>query len=244
MAVPDSSPRASVVVSVRIPQRLMLADGTFFPHGCYAVPAGCASAPAGVAPEAFQEHGCSCKVFSAVPAGVRGVSFSRRRQCFSRPRPCTCTWHTLAFGASLEGVAVRRAPEPGPSHGDRGMLSVLFRRPFAIPPRDRGVRHSQLSSFGSRIADSLSCYYRVIQVDAHAPFDKGWLVVRRLVHESAYAGVLGRARSRSLGTEGAEALPRWDPSTSRPRWLLNTTCWRPRAGGLEDRLECARPGRP
>jgi hypothetical protein len=29
----------------------------------------------------------------------------------------------------------------------------------------------------------------VIQVDAHAPFDKGWLVVWRLVHESAYAGV-------------------------------------------------------
>jgi hypothetical protein len=47
--------------------------------------------------------------------------------------------------------------------------------------------------------------------------------VRRLVHEIAHAGLLGRARSRSLGTEGAEALPRWDPSTSCPRWLLNTT---------------------
>jgi hypothetical protein len=31
MAVPDSSPRASVGVSVRIPQMLMLADGMFFP---------------------------------------------------------------------------------------------------------------------------------------------------------------------------------------------------------------------
>jgi hypothetical protein len=31
MAVPNSSPRASAVVSVRIPQRLMLANGTFFP---------------------------------------------------------------------------------------------------------------------------------------------------------------------------------------------------------------------
>jgi hypothetical protein len=41
-------------------------------------------------------------------------------------------------------------------------------------------------------------------VDAHAPFDKGWLMVRRLVHENAYVGVLGRARSRLLGTEGAE----------------------------------------
>jgi hypothetical protein len=38
-------------------------------------------------------------------------------------------------------------------------------------------------------------------------FDKGWHMVRRLVHESAHVGLLGRARSRSLGTEGAEALP-------------------------------------
>jgi hypothetical protein len=36
--------------------------------------------------------------------------------------------------------------------------------------------------------------------------------------EVLYAGVLVRARSRSMGTEGAEALPRWDPSTSCPRW--------------------------
>jgi hypothetical protein len=35
MVVPDSSPRASVGVSVGIPQMLMLADGTFFPPGCW-----------------------------------------------------------------------------------------------------------------------------------------------------------------------------------------------------------------
>jgi hypothetical protein len=64
-------------------------------------------------------------------------------------------------------------------------------------------------------------------VDADAPFDKGWLVVRRLVHESAYVDLLGGARSRSLGTEGAEAVPRWDPLASCPRWLLNTTCGAP-----------------
>jgi hypothetical protein len=64
MVVPDSSPRASAVVSVRNPQRLMLANGTFFPPSCCAVPWGHASAPAGVAPEALQECGCSCKFFS------------------------------------------------------------------------------------------------------------------------------------------------------------------------------------
>jgi hypothetical protein len=34
----DSSPRASAVVSVRNPQGLALADGTFFPSGCCAIP--------------------------------------------------------------------------------------------------------------------------------------------------------------------------------------------------------------
>jgi hypothetical protein len=122
---------------------------------------------------------------------------------------------------------VRRALEPGTSRGDRGMLSVLSVRPFAVLSRDRGVRRPQLPSSGSRIVGSSSSCYWVIQVDTHAPFDKGWLVVRRLVHESAYGGVLGSAWSCSLGTEGAEALPRWDPLTSCPRWLLNTICGAP-----------------
>jgi hypothetical protein len=52
----------------------------------------------------------------------------------------------------------------------------------------------------------------VVQVDAHAPFDKGRLVVQRLVHKSACAGLLGGAWSRSLGIDGVEALPRWDPA--------------------------------
>jgi hypothetical protein len=67
MDVPDSSPRASTLVSVRIPQRLRLADGTFFPPVCCVVPWGRASAPAGVAPEALQKRGCSCKVFRQSP---------------------------------------------------------------------------------------------------------------------------------------------------------------------------------
>jgi hypothetical protein len=64
-------------------------------------------------------------------------------------------------------------------------------------------------------------------MDVRAPFDKGQLMVQRHIHESAYADVLGRAQSRSLGTEGVEALPRRDPSTSYPCWLLNMTCGAP-----------------
>jgi hypothetical protein len=73
---------------------------------------------------------------------------------------------------------VRRAPDLGLSRGDRGVLSILFTRPFAVTSRDRGVRHPQLPSSGSQIAgSSLSCYW-VVQMDARAPFDKGRLVVR------------------------------------------------------------------
>jgi hypothetical protein len=118
---------------------------------------------------------------------------------------------TSCVRCPLGGVVVRRAPEPGPVRSDRGELSVLFQTRPRHPFVGRRVRFPQPPSIGSQIADSsLSCY-RLVQVDAHAPFDKGWLVVRSLVHKSACTGLLGGPRSRSLGTEGAEALPRWDP---------------------------------
>jgi hypothetical protein len=113
--------------------------------------------------------------------------------------PCARTCHTPASGAFLGSVAMRRTLEPGPSRGNRGVLSVLFTRSLVVPPRDRGVRRPRLPSSGSRIVGSSSRCYRVIQVDARAPFDRGRLVVRRHVHESAHVGVLGRARSRSMG---------------------------------------------
>jgi hypothetical protein len=37
-----------------------------------------------------------------------------------------------------------------------------------------------------------------------------------------YVGMLGKAQSSSMRTEGTEALPRWDPSTGCPRLALNT----------------------
>jgi hypothetical protein len=67
---------------------LTLADGTFFPPDCCAISWGHASGPAGLAPEALQERGCSCKVFSQslpvcevlvsagignIPAGLSGA---------------------------------------------------------------------------------------------------------------------------------------------------------------------------
>jgi hypothetical protein len=140
---------------------------------------------------------------------------------------------------------VRRAPEPSPIRGDRVMLSALFIRPLAVLPRDGGrVRYPRLPSGGSRIVGSSLSYYQVIQVDVRASFDKGRLVVRGHVHESTHVGVLGRARSRSLGTDSTKALPRWDPSTRCPRWLLNTTCGAPSSSlTLSICSACSNPSR-
>jgi hypothetical protein len=187
---------------------LVLANGTFFPPGRCSVPWGRASALAGVAPEALQERGCSCKVFSLgvsvcevlvsagignIPAGLGGAMRTYLAYVCVR-----CISRMCSRASSPRAWArLRRS---------RGALRFVYTSP-RCSYAERRVRFPQLPSSGSRIADSsLSCYW-VIQVDAHAPFDKGWLMVRRLVHESAYVGLLGRALSRSLGTEGAEALP-------------------------------------
>jgi hypothetical protein len=54
------------------------------------------------------------------------------------------------------GVAMRRAPEPGPIHGDRGELFDLFLTRPRPPSVGRRVRFPQPPSIGSRIADSSS----------------------------------------------------------------------------------------
>jgi hypothetical protein len=161
------------------------------------------SAPAGVFRETLQRAGCLFQPASAMfqPASVHDAHTSG----------------AVCVRCSLGGVAVSRAPNSGPFEAigasSPTCISTLPRRPSA----GRRVRFPQPPSTGSRIADSSSSCYRVIQVDAHAPFDKGWLVVRRLVHGSACAGLLGGARSRSLGTEGTELSLDGIPPTSCPR---------------------------
>jgi hypothetical protein len=118
---------------------LTLADGTFFPPGCCAIPWGHASGPAGLAPEALEECVYSFKVFFAasslceafISAGLGGISAGLG----GAVRMCR---RSRAFGAYLGGVAVRRAPELGPVRGNRGGLSDLFVRSLAVPSRDGG----------------------------------------------------------------------------------------------------------
>jgi hypothetical protein len=147
-----------------------------------------------------------------IPAGLGGATRTYLAlSAFDAPQRCSRASNPRAWAHSRRsGRALR-------------LVCTFPRRPSA----GRRVRFPQPPSSGSQIADSSLSYYRVVQVEAHALFDKGRLVVRRLFHESACVCLLGRARSRSLGAEGSEALPRWDPSTSCPCWLLNTTCGAP-----------------
>jgi hypothetical protein len=106
---------------------LTLADGTFFPLVADASPRDRASGPAGLALEVLQERQCCCRGFFTRSTSVRGVSFNRHRRCSSRPRRCHAHITGIArVRCTLGGVAVRRAPEPGPVRGDRGELSDLF----------------------------------------------------------------------------------------------------------------------
>jgi hypothetical protein len=140
MSVPDSSPQASAAVSIRNPQRLMLAHGTFFPPGCCAIPWGRASAPAGVAPEVLQERGRSCKVFPQslpvcevlVSAGIDNISPNLGGavhtylahiciRCISRR--CSRASSSQAWARSRRSRGVLRlvyAPLRRPSAGQRG----------------------------------------------------------------------------------------------------------------------------
>jgi hypothetical protein len=120
---------------------LMLADGTFFPPGCCAIPWGRYSGPAGLAPEALEECVYSFKVFSTasslcevfISAGLGGVSAGLGGAI----RMCR---HSRALGAYPGGVVVRRAwarsrqsgralrlvctPLHRPSAGHRGEVST------------------------------------------------------------------------------------------------------------------------
>jgi hypothetical protein len=122
---------------------LMLADGTFFPPGCCAIPWGHASRPAGLDPEALEECVYFFKVFSVA------LSLCKLFTSAGLGGAISMCQHSRAFGAYPGGVAVRRAPEPGPVRGDRGRLSDFFIRPFVVLLRDRGVRCPQLPSSAS-----------------------------------------------------------------------------------------------
>jgi hypothetical protein len=118
---------------------LMLADGTFFPLVADAIPWGHASGPAGLAFEALQERGCSCKGFYTGFTAVRGVSFNRHRQYFSRPRRCRA--HIpgiICVRCALGGVVVRQPPSLGPFEAIGASSSTCFERSLAVPPRDNG----------------------------------------------------------------------------------------------------------
>jgi hypothetical protein len=168
MAVLDSSPRASAEVSVRNLQRLTLTDGTFFLPGCYAVLWGRASAPTGVAPEALQECGCSCKVFSqsllmcevlvsagigSVSAGLGGVVRTHRRSsAFGARQIVYRASSPRAWAQSRRALRLVHTPLRRPSAGQRGEVSTT--------PIEWVVNHGFLVELLSGDSSGRSCLVR------------------------------------------------------------------------------------
>jgi hypothetical protein len=115
---------------------LTLADGIFFPLVAGVIPWGRASGPAGLAPEALQER-VFLQGFFTRSVGVRGVSFSRHRRYYSRPRRSYAhASGIICVRCTPGGVVVRRAPEPGLIQGDQDGLSDLL---FTPSPSLRGT---------------------------------------------------------------------------------------------------------
>jgi hypothetical protein len=84
-----------------------------------------------------------------IPTGVGDVSAG-----FSDAR----VTGTIRGRCNPGGVAVRRAPEPGPVQGDRGELYDLFLTRPRRPSAGQRVRFPQPPSIRSRIADSSLSY--------------------------------------------------------------------------------------
>jgi hypothetical protein len=120
LAVPDSSPRASAGVPVRFPQMLKPTNRTVFPPGCKCPSVGPRQRTRGSSPRspagAFFRGILSAGVVH-VSTGIGDVSAG-----FGDAR-ATDIFRVRCIPG---GVAVRRAPEPGPIRGDRGELFVLF----------------------------------------------------------------------------------------------------------------------
>ena len=65
---------------------------------------------------------------------------------------------------------------PGLCKGIQGTLDLVMA--LVTLPQGGGVKHTMLPMPGPRAMAASVSYYRVVQVDVRAPFDKGQLVVR------------------------------------------------------------------
>jgi hypothetical protein len=126
MAVPDSSPEHLWVYRSGSRRCWSLLIGHSSLLVANAFPRGRVSGPAGLAPEALQERECSCRGFSRRILSVGVVHVSTGIGNVSAGFGDARATGTIRVRCIPGGVAVRRAPEPGPIRGDRGELFVLF----------------------------------------------------------------------------------------------------------------------
>jgi hypothetical protein len=157
-AIPDSSPRASAGSPSRLPQMLEPTDRTSFPPGLQMLSVGPRQRTRGSSPRSpvgvwallqgfYRETWSEGVVHVSTGVGSVSAGFDDARAA-----------DTIRGRCNPGGVAVRRAPEPGPVRGDRVDLYDLFLTHPRRPSAGRRVRSPQPPSVESRIADSsLSC---------------------------------------------------------------------------------------
>jgi hypothetical protein len=98
---------------------------------------------------------------------------------------------------------------------DRGRSRLFIVRPFVAFPQGGGGNAPCYPRWAPNMVFPVSCY-RVIRVDARAPFDKGQLVAQRRAPKVPAGELLDPDpfdRVRGLG-----ASLRWDSITNRSRW--------------------------
>jgi hypothetical protein len=175
-----------------------------------AFPWGRVNGPAGPAPKPCRSVCAPAGVFLRIFTNGRGICFNRHQRCFSRLRSRALDWY---LSRSVHPMRCSRASSPRAWARLRPSGRALHLVLNAPSPSLRGMEGEVSTTPIDQVAN---CGFLVELLSGgssghHAPFDKGRLVVRRLVHKSARVGLLGGAPSRSLGAEGVEALPRWDP---------------------------------
>ena len=70
----------------------------------------------------------------------------------------------------------KEPPSPGLREGVQGTLD--FVTTLVALQQGGGVKRAMLPMPGPRAMAASVSYYRAVQVDVRAPFDKGWFVVR------------------------------------------------------------------
>ena len=212
--VPDSSPRASkgvLTLAWRLSSHFFARGPAFL--GCILFRWVRASAPAGYSPRGL----------GGVVSLLRGLNALRNASAGLVVPSCelaVARVHSRVLSSRAGMLTLSTVwPEPGlreqpPSlrtgrEGDQGQTRLFYIRPCVAFPQGGG-KAPCCPRRAPNMVSPVSCW-RVIRVDARAPFVRGRLGAQR--HAQKYLRVICRTRSPGDGVRGLDASLRWDSVT-------------------------------